>query len=80
MNHPQLERKNQRKIVRFTFGSIFGLFIATLFWSCSVYFHASLAPAYSIAAIFTIAISFGAIATITSIDKLMDLMDNFPPI
>lgn len=67
-------------IARFTFGSVFGLFMAVIFWSFSVYFHAEPAPAYTIAGILIISLSFGAMATFTSIDKLMDVMDNLPSI
>lgn len=80
MNQPRSDKTPHRAIARFAFGAIFGLFIATLFWSCSVYFHASLSPAYSIIGILFLAIFCGAITTFTSIDKLMDSMDNFPPI
>ena len=74
------KKTTRQKITRFTFGSLFGLFISTVLWSFAVYFDAALSPAYSVVGVSLVAISFGAIATIIGIDQLMDSIDNLPPL
>ena len=81
MNQPRSPKKTDRKMItRFTFGSVLGLSIAMVLWSFSIYFQAALSPVYSIVGVFLVAISFGAIASIISVDRLMDLLDHFPPL
>ena len=79
MNQPLSDKKTSRRsIARFTSGTLFGLFISVIYWSYSAYFHTSPPLVYSITGGLFLAIFCGAIATLISFDKLMELMDNFP--
>ena len=62
-------------IKRFICGAMVGIFLAVIYWSYSVYFHASFSLAHGILSSLILVIACGAIATFMSLDQLMD---NFP--
>ena len=62
----------QPSIKRFLSGVLLGLFIAVIVWSYSAYFHSSISFTQGIIGSLFLAISFGVVATISDIDKLMD--------
>ncbi|MEM7591309.1 MAG: hypothetical protein AAF383_07290 [Cyanobacteria bacterium P01_A01_bin.83] len=64
-------------IKRFFCGAAVGLFIATIFWSYSAFFYVATSVTQGIVGTILLALGCGTIATIGSIDKLMDNL-NFP--
>ncbi|MEM7727078.1 MAG: hypothetical protein AAF208_12005 [Cyanobacteria bacterium P01_A01_bin.45] len=62
---------------RFAFGLIIGLFIAGLFWLYSIYFNVYIPSLQGIIGATVLAISCGAIAVMSGIDKVFD---NIPKI
>jgi hypothetical protein len=59
-------------IKRFIFGILTGFFVAAIYWSYSSYFHASFSLAYGMMSSLFVALSCGVIATLISLDKLID--------
>ncbi|MGB3641970.1 MAG: hypothetical protein WBA39_30995 [Rivularia sp. (in: cyanobacteria)] len=66
---------SQPSIKKFSIGLLIGLFIAGISWLCSIYFHVNIPLLQGIIGTFLLSISFGILATVTGIDKLLD---NFP--
>jgi hypothetical protein len=62
----------QSSIKRFIFGMISGLLLAAIAWSNSDYFNVAISMVQGIVGSIVLAITFGIIATIGSLDKLMD--------
>ncbi len=76
-NSPSDEKSSRNLIKRFIFGSLAGIFLALIYWSYSVYFHASFSLTHGVISTLFLATACGVIAAFTSIEKLMD---NLPPI
>ena len=74
---PSDQKSLPNSIKKFSLGALVGIFIALIYWSYSVYFHASFSLSHGVISTLFLAIACGAIAAFTSLDKLMD---NFPPI
>ncbi len=78
MNNSPSDRKSLANwIKKFSLGALVGIFLALIYWSYSVYFHASFSLTHGIVSTLFLAIACGVIAAFTSLD---DLMDNFPSI
>ncbi|MEB3215081.1 MAG: hypothetical protein VKN72_02330 [Nostocales cyanobacterium 94392] len=63
------------RLIRFLIGLLAGLFIAAIFWLYSTYFYVPISLTQGIIGSCIMAISCGAIATISGLDKLFE---NFP--
>ena len=63
-------------IKRFTFGLAVGLFLVAIAWSYSAYFHVSISLVQGVIGSLFFAIFCGIIATVSSLDKLMDNLPN----
>ena len=64
-------------IKRFTIGLLIGLSIAAVSWLCSIYFHVSISLLQGIIGSSLLAISFGILATVSGIDKLLNNLPEF---
>ena len=64
-------------IKRFVLGASVGIFMSLIYCSYSIFAHSTPSLAQGIIGSLILAIACGAIATFTSLEKLMD---NFPPI
>ena len=64
-------------IKRFLGGMAVGLFLAATFWSYSALCHVAISLTQSIAGTVLLTVACGTIATISSIDKLMDNLKFF---
>ena len=64
-------------IKRFTIGLLIGLFIAGLSWLCSIYFHVNIPLLQGIIGSLLFSISFGILATVSGIDKLLNNLPEF---
>lgn len=64
-------------IKKFSIGLLIGLFIAAVSWLCSIYFHVSISLIQGIIGSSLLAISFGILATISGIDKLLNNLPEF---
>jgi hypothetical protein len=62
----------QSSIKRFIFGMAIGLFLAAIAWSNCAYFHVVISVVQGIVGSVVLAITFGIIATVSSLDKFMD--------
>ncbi len=59
-------------IKRFLVGIAVGLFSAVIFWSYSAFFNVTISLTQGIAGTILLALACGTIATVSSIDKLID--------
>jgi hypothetical protein len=62
----------QSSIKRFILGMTIGLFLAAIAWSNSDYFNVAISMVQGIVGSIVLAITFGIISTIGSLDKLID--------
>jgi hypothetical protein len=67
----------QPSIKRFVLGMAVGLFIAAIFWSYSAFYYVPISSIYGVVGTVLLAVCCGIIATVSSLDKLMDNI-NFP--
>ena len=64
-------------IKTFSIGLLIGLFIAAVSWLCSIYFHVSIPLIQGIIGSLLLSISFGILATVGGIDKLLNNLPEF---
>ncbi|MDJ0617935.1 MAG: hypothetical protein QNJ63_14520 [Calothrix sp. MO_192.B10] len=62
----------ESSVKRFIFGIGIGIFIAMIAWSYSAYYHVSISLMQGILTTLFLGVTCGLVATIGSLDKLMD--------